>query len=94
VELEKSLAVATRAPIEAATIIAEAQESVRQKLADLQTATQAADPKAAREFFKTVLSELTFEPRKYERPARFTVRAAVRLEGANRIVTPPCRHAR
>jgi len=61
-QVEKALtAAATRAPVEAAALIAQAQETVRAQLDDLRGAP-AADPEASRDFYRSALTGLTFTP--------------------------------
>jgi hypothetical protein len=58
-ELERSLAVATRAPVEAASLIAQAQ-AVRARLDELRSALASNRAELRRDFYRRVLTGLTF----------------------------------
>jgi site-specific DNA recombinase len=89
-QLEKSLAVATRAPVEAATLIVQAQEAVRGQLAKLRTAVTNHTAEERRDFYKRALTGVTFRPENEGRPRRFLIEGAVALAGGiKEFVTPP-----
>jgi len=87
-EIEKSLAVAARAPVEAAAYIAQANHAVRARLADMRRAL-ANDPVSTRALYRETLQGMKCTPEKGEgRPRRWNVEGALTLE-VKRIVTPP-----
>lgn len=79
-QVERTLATATKAPVEAAALIAQAEAAVRARLADLRK-TLSTRPAASRELYRGLLGEggLTFMPDTSTRPARWIVRGALAL---------------
>jgi hypothetical protein len=87
--VKRRLAIAARAPVEAAALVGEAEATVRGQFADLRQALEAT-PEATRDFYRGLFGEdgLSFEADHSTRPARWLVRGAAVL-GAQRMVTPP-----
>lgn len=84
-QLERSLAVATRAPVEAAAMFAHAEQAVRDELADIAARLAEPGPKG-RDFFRSLFPDgIVVEPHPTER-ARWLVTGGLDL--SKRLATP------
>lgn len=86
-QIERALSTATRAPAEAAAMIASAEHAVREQLAELRGAL-ASEPSATRDLYRAIFGSggLTVERHPTAKPARLLIRGAIDL--VERMVTP------